>query len=539
MANPVPAYFSATGDDAVDSLTTGYYWRLDQTRVVDFSISQGFAGEYWNAPSQVAQYMAIALNTFSYYANIRFNYLGQFVNPVQAGQAGNEINLSIDGMNRFFASANSWAVGYFPAPSYPSSYPGYATVAGDIYLNLRSAANSLPSYEPGSQGWFLLLHELGHALGLKHPHDSGGTARPTFVQLGIERFDSDTATIMSYNDDGNWNAFNWDPASPMILDVIALQALYGKNQQTHTGNTVHKLSENNFYLTLWDASGIDTLDVSANPSGWTIVLPNLRISSLVDTRVGIAAPTTDYLATLPRNLVWLAGDYERIIGSRYSDQLTGNDFNNVFVSNGGRDVIQGGNGIDAVVLSGAKAQYQISTASSTTGAQGTTVLVSHNTQAFDRPTLTSIERLQFTDVNIALDTSVNGHAGKAILLLGAVLPGQLALDDSKQTLVGSVIGLLDQGFSLNQLAGAVLRLPIWDTLTQKNNPSIADAASYLVRNVYGSAASNTLISDAILRMGQESSATQGNYLSELVLSNANQQHINLVGINETGLAYLL
>jgi hypothetical protein len=535
MANPVPAYFSIRGDSAVDSLTTGYYWRLDQTRVVDFSISQGFSGEYWNAPTQIAQSMAIALNTFSYYANVRFNYLGQFASPLQAGQAGSEINLSMDGVNRFFSNNDSWAIGFFPAPSYQNTYPGYATVAGDIYLNLRSAANSLPSYEPGSQGWFLLLHELGHALGLKHPHDSGGTARPTFAQLGIERFDSDTTTIMSYNDDANWNTFNWDPATPMILDVIALQALYGKNQQTNAGNTVHKLSENNFYLTLWDASGIDALDISSNPSGWTIVMPNQGISSLVDTRVGIAAPTSDYLAALPRNLVWLAGDYERIIGSRFADQLTGNDFNNVFVSNGGNDVIRGGNGIDTVMLSGSAAQYRISTEVST----ASSTVVTNTVQSFDRHTLTSIERLQFADVNLALDTSVHGHAGQAVLLLSAVLPGQLALDDSKLSLVGSVITLLDQGFTVQQLAGAVLRLPIWDILTAQTNSGSADVASYLARNVYGSTANDGVISDAILRMGLESGATQGNYLSNLALSAANQERINLVGINQTGLEYLL
>ena len=536
MANPAPAYFSIRGDSAVDSLTTGYYWRLDQSRVVDFSISQGFSGEYWNAPTQIARSMAIALNTFSYYADVRFNYLGHFINPLQAGQAGSEINLSIDGVNRFFSSINSWAIGFFPAPSYQTSHPGYATVAGDIYLNLRSAANSLPSYEPGSQGWFLLLHELGHALGLKHPHDSGGTARPTFAQLGIKRIDSDTTTIMSYNDDANWNAFNWDPASPMILDVIALQALYGKNQQTNADNTVHKLSANNFYLTLWDASGIDTLDVSSNPSGWTVVMPNQGISSLVDTRVGIAAPTSDYIAALPHNLVWLAGDYEHIIGSRFSDQLTGNDFNNVFFSNGGNDVIGGGNGIDTVVLGNSAVQYRIGREVNTALSK---VVVANTSQPFDRHTLTSIERLQFTDTNLALDTSVHGHAGQAILLLSAVLPRQLALSDSKLALVGSVITLLDQGFTPNQLAGAALRLPIWDMLTEQNSPSAADIASYLARNVYGSAVSAEVLNSAILQMSFESDATQGNYLSSLALSTSNQERINLVGINETGLEYLL
>lgn len=32
---------------------------------------------------------------------------------------------------------------------------------------------------------------------------------------------------MSYADDYGWNRVNWDPATPMLLDVLALQYLYG------------------------------------------------------------------------------------------------------------------------------------------------------------------------------------------------------------------------------------------------------------------------------------------------------------------------
>ena len=69
MANPSTTYFPLTGDLAVDALTTGYKWVLDSSRIVDFSISNGFFGEYWNSPSVVANYVGAALDTFSYYSN--------------------------------------------------------------------------------------------------------------------------------------------------------------------------------------------------------------------------------------------------------------------------------------------------------------------------------------------------------------------------------------------------------------------------------------------------------------------------------------
>ena len=88
MSNPTTTYFPITGDVAVDLLTTGYKWVLDATRTVDYSISNGFYGEYWNAPAVVAQYVGVALNTFSQYANIHFNFVGSFTRPDFAAPVG-------------------------------------------------------------------------------------------------------------------------------------------------------------------------------------------------------------------------------------------------------------------------------------------------------------------------------------------------------------------------------------------------------------------------------------------------------------------
>lgn len=738
MANPTTSYFTQTGDNVIDSLTNGYRWNLDGSRTVDYSVSGGFSGEYWNVPmSNVAQYMGAALDTFSYYANIRFNYVGSFSTPITAGVAGSEINLSLDGAYRFFSSANQWAIGFFPSPTYAVHQ------AGDIFLNIRSEANTLPSYEPGSQGWFLLLHELGHTLGLKHPHDSGGTGRPTFAQVGQLSLDTDLATIMSYNDDGSWNRFDWDPATPMILDVLALQALYGKNLSTNAGNSTFQLTPTNFYTTLWDASGIDTLDASASGVGWTIYLPNKNYSSIVDTKIGLAAPTSDFVSAVPRTLKWLAGDYENVIDSRFSDEIICNDFDNVITCNGGNDQIDGGSGVDTIIFSFARSAATITasngiytivgssgstrvtnienfqfaginysvnnliapptltptyrlvsnqssinegstagfTLTTTNLANGTSVpytltgissadvsggalsgnavinssglatisvaIINDNlTEGMETVTVTAggvtastvindtsttpttpttpittpsfttsnsiaiatgavavnstpandlitgtagtdtvaykgsikdykvalgangnytvidavssrdgsdalvnVERLKFapdptTGANrIALDLSPTQVSGKAALLLGAVLPGKLALDPSKYQLMGTVIDLFDQGFSLQQLSGALLRLPIWETLTGKSNPNTTDIATYLVNNVYGvSSGQANLGADlarslAITAMSAETPATQGNYLATLVLSSASQSHIDLVGISQSGLLF--
>ena len=150
-------------------------------------------------------------------------------------------------------------------------------------------------------------------------------------------------------------------------------------------------------------------------------------------------------------------------------------------------------------------------------------------------TLNNIDRLEFSDVKLALDTAPTESAGQTALLLGAVLPGSLALDASKQALLGTVINLFDQGFSLKDLSGAVLRLPIWDILTGKAAPTKADIATYLINNVYGTPDAATLQA-GITAMSTE--ANQGEFLASLAQSATGQSHIGLTGIQTTGLVYI-
>ena len=116
--------------------------------------------------------------------------------------------------------------------------------------------------------------------------------------------------------------------------------------------------------------------------------------------------------------------------------------------------------------------------------------------------------------------------------------GKLAFDVSKQTLLGGVIGLFDQGFTLAQPSGAILRLPIWDVLTGKAAPTNADIAGYLVNNVYGGTQTAAITNAAIATMNLETPATQGSYLASLAAGDANQAHVNLVGVQATGLTYI-
>ena len=71
-----------------------------------------------------------------------------------------------------------------------------------------------------------MIHETGHAVGLKHPGDynSSGTGSPPFAPFA---FDNRLFWVMSYLDDPFKESSNFYASTPMSLDILALQDLYG------------------------------------------------------------------------------------------------------------------------------------------------------------------------------------------------------------------------------------------------------------------------------------------------------------------------
>ena len=221
MATPSSSPRQLTGDNFIDAATHGYSWQLDGSRTINWALANGFFGEYWTSTSTVVSTLSSVFNNVSYYANVHFNYVGYFSTPSTAYAGGSDITISLGGSGVFGSNTSIWAVGLFPDTSNNTSY--YQGAPGDIFLNINSAANTLPSYLPGSAGYALAIHEIGHTLGLKHPFDDGGTGHPTLASLGLDSLNKDWFTVMAYNDDYNYNQRAWDPATPMAMDVLALQ----------------------------------------------------------------------------------------------------------------------------------------------------------------------------------------------------------------------------------------------------------------------------------------------------------------------------
>ncbi len=79
-------------------------------------------------------------------------------------------------------------------------------------------------------------------------------------------------------------------------------------------------------------------------------------------------------------------------------------------------------------------------------------------------------------------------------------------------------------------------MPVWGVLTGQAVPTNTDIAAYLLANVNGSPPDLGALNAAVTALETES--FQGAWLANLAASAANQDHIGLVGVMETGLDYV-
>ncbi|RME16728.1 MAG: hypothetical protein D6801_04915 [Alphaproteobacteria bacterium] len=201
-----------------------------------------------------------------------------------------------------------------------TDYDSYAVY--DRNINLKNGQNAL------------ILHEVGHALGLKHPFEG--------AVLLDNKYDNNHYTLMSYTADPTHSG---DNKVMMLYDILALQDIWGAATY-HAGNNTYDGPRVSGTDVIWDTGGKDTFDASARSNKTKLDLRDGHFSKFGTFQdVAIAFGVTIENAKGGSN-------NDKIIGNSSANTLNGNGGNDTIKGGGGADTIKGGKGNDKLIGGG-------------------------------------------------------------------------------------------------------------------------------------------------------------------------------------------
>ena len=504
---------STTGSNTADPLIHGSRWENSSITYsfpdnnsrwsADPFTGYGPGEEPWSqayasiTSSNQSDFIA-ALNQWETVANIVFEQVTETDNEV------GDIRIAYTDVLGF-DDAEAWAY-----------LPGRGTWGGDIWIN-QTGQSAQREWTAGTFSFLTILHEIGHAIGLTHPFEN-----PAFP---IEN-NTMSSTIMSYSAlPGDQNSFfDYYPTTPMPLDISVIQHIYGANINYHIGNDIISYSDDNtFHETIWDSSGIDTISYTGNQPAY------IQLGEGLGSFIGNAVNAINSAESIPVPNIWIAYDTvienasggqsdDELYGNQYSNTLSGHEGNDILMGMAGNDTLLGGEGIDTAWFDGLLHDYTLSKTD-----EGYAIV--HQASNEERDVLINVERLQFEDSGLALD--IEGHAGQIARLLGVIF-GADAVNNRDFIRLG--LSAIDSDISDEQLASLALNAAgiqdddtlvtsLWHNLLGYN-PSSDEKLPYL----------------ELLNSDQLST-------SELTLmaanTSTNAENINLVGLVETGIEYVV
>jgi serralysin len=242
-------------------------------------------------------------------------------------------------------------------------YPGSGD-GGDSWYNNNGPTWDGTDYPPqydspkaGNYAYATFLHESGHALGLKHGHE---TPPLNYAQDSMEY------SIMTYRsyvgastgDDGGYTNESWGYAQTfMMYDIAALQRMYGADFTTNSGATVYSWNAstgafmingtvqwtpggNRVFMTIWDGGGTDTYDLSNYGGGVTIDLRPGEWSKTSAVQLANLGDGHDARGNVANALLYNNDGrslIENAVGGSGGDVLVANQAVNNLKGNGGAD----------------------------------------------------------------------------------------------------------------------------------------------------------------------------------------------------------
>ena len=269
--------------------------------------------------------------------------------------------------------------------------------AGDVWLDQETVA----VMKPGQEGYYVLLHELAHALGLQHPLPETDTSGATVL---LNSFSSISNTVMLDVSDAT-QGNSW-PTWFGNLDIQALRYLYGYRAYS-TSNDVYAVTNTSSNMSIVDDGGVDSLDASAASISARIDLREGKLSS-----IGANADGTSKSNNVSISIGSLI---ENVTGTLFDDRITCNQLNNQITYIGGNDIVDGLAGIDTIRIWKSSSEFSVKKDSATGYWNVQSSNISSGTIE-----LRNTERLLFPDKSWALDTGDAESAGCTAKILGAV-----------------------------------------------------------------------------------------------------------------------
>ena len=236
------------------------------------------------------------------------------------------------------------------------------------------------------------IHEIGHALGLAHAGDyNAGNGQPvTYPESVLYENDTLNLTIMSYitqSMNTNDNADFARVVTPQIVDVIAMDDLYGLAAEIYHGDTKYGvgsnvggymdivfsgLTDSSFTHQYWDSTqpvsftivdtgGLDKINFSTDTTNQIIDLRQKQISDIYgvkgsmiiarDTKIEnytAGSGNDDITGNTSNNLIRGNNGKDTIRGEKGNDDLRGQNGADELRGGAGKDKIKGGNGDDTI-----------------------------------------------------------------------------------------------------------------------------------------------------------------------------------------------
>ncbi|MFK7753713.1 MAG: M10 family metallopeptidase [Sedimentitalea sp.] len=246
-------------------------------------------------------------------------------------------------------------------------YPGFEDTSGDVWLS--SVIYDYGSPTIGQYDHYVVMHEIGHALGLKHGHEADGFGT---LPRQFDAMEFSVMTYRSYINSGvseSTNDTNGYAQSWMMSDIAALQHMYGADFTTNSGDTVYSWTPgsgdtrvdggvgidpltNTIFATIWDGGGRDTYDLSQYTTnlmldlapGGHSMFSSAQLAGLGDGQVpqGNIYNALLYQSDL-RSLI------ENAKGGSGNDLISGNEADNRLTGNAGNDRMNGLAGDDTLL----------------------------------------------------------------------------------------------------------------------------------------------------------------------------------------------